>query len=1649
MRIGMSRAAGFWAVLALAGPGLVACNCNKGTPVAPTIAFTFPSDGATLHSSDNQNPNAAAGTISVTATLTAQNASQGSPVTLTVDGTAGPTATVGSGGAVSIAGVILTGSAQGVSHTLQASVTDSGGNGSASATVHVTVVLAAGTCTVTITPPDGTIFNETGATVGGKTTIKDENTTKAGMQAKITASTTCADGLTATLTAASQQLATGTVSGGQVVFDEVTLPDTSVTALSQASQRLQVTVSIGTASSGASATVGYIVDSSTPTCTITVPVTGKTFTDASDIDPPVPGIQASVSGTSTGFSAQIAAGVAASMSIVNGSGTAYASPSGGQIQADGSFSIEITLLDGSDALVATATTATGNVCTSSTTTVNVNGTPTLSFTQPTPCQVLNLNDDENLATAGLQYDLHFASSAANGSTITVCSSVQPTSGAATCPFQAGAYVVGTVQAGGANTIYSGATLADGDQTLYAQVTDSGGTATATPVFVRVHIARPVVTGIAFSNDYVDPDGGLWLNAADLVDGGAATTVTVMLDPSDDFSLADGGACGGAQTTSLALINLGNGGPVGGGSVTTDGGVPQAVFPLSLPDQAYALEARVSDVWGNANFPPISSPQADQTLIVKTSLPSCTITGPAGAYWNVADNGGATSGPVSLPVTLATANATASTTTGTTIPGSLSIGLSGGTLASVPVASSTLEVPVSAPQGPDDVVATITDPAGNPAQSCAPAGGLELTVDTVLPTLTVGACTSATSCDWTPLPDSFQGTTPTYSSTRTVDIPLTTSASDGTMITSSISALLTSGSTVNYAGGSAVVSGGAATIAENLLNGTDTITFTVTDAAGNVATAIVQIVVNAAGCGLAFTTPAANPAYFNASSGTVVSGSPPELQTSIVLQSDCPLSLVTLTKTPSVGNVAQSSQTTNGSGTATFSAVDFNDGETGTLAATIVLGTAPAGPITYYTKLTPPQIVPGSLAPSSTSVAIVANAGNPNAGTTVGGFLDVASLNAYDASANPYANGSFSAQVTNLGPAPTYGSAALHLSFGTATTDPPTQTLTSATQTVTFAPVNLPPQASTGTVTLTVTDGAGNVLTQQWTVKTSAIPPGPPASLAATVTNQRRAIVKLAWNAPGDGAGNPVASYDLRWVPYAPGATSPWGTSITDGTFFGAGASADPTGGIGSLTGAAPGSPQTYALTGLPPFNSWSIALRSVDAAGNRSEPIGVVSANDNTLGSSSTQAWNQVTYIEPNGNFFGEQMVTADFNGDGLADLAISDPQEGSPPGSVWVINGSASPAAIADVTKPTAGLLQLTENSASDWFGYSMTTVGDLTGSGHPGLAIGSPSWSNQQGRVDIYASSGATGLGSTPVLELEGNPAAGAWFGSCVRTIGDIDGDGQPDLFVGAPFSAGGRTAAQGMGYLFYSSSLKKAVSGGGTTIIAATSADVVFTGSTTTQENFGYRFGAVSTGSGNFLLPASGDSIEYGFSSAQVKGAAGSISVSQNTFNLTDGQGLHGGNYASFGSEAIGGVSFTGGSTPDVVISDPTRGGGYLYLYTTTASGVDQTPAATVSLTTANDDLGWALTSADINGDGAPDILAGTNSSSASIYGAFLYLNQGSSPPAGENAWFGPNPSANLQYGTDNYFGYGVTTGFVTDPSNVDVAVSDGYTTAVLFY
>ncbi len=140
------------------------------------------------------------------------------------------------------------------------------------------------------------------------------------------------------------------------------------------------------------------------------------------------------------------------------------------------------------------------------------------------------------------------------------------------------------------------------------------------------------------------------------------------------------------------------------------------------------------------------------------------------------------------------------------------------------------------------------------------------------------------------------------------------------------------------------------------------------------------------------------------------------------------------------------------------------------------------------------------------------------------------------------------------------------------------------------------------------------------------------------------------------------------------------------------------------------------------------------------------------------------------GDQFGVALATAgDVNGDGVHD---------------WILGAPAT-----RVGQETVGRVIVVSGVnmtiLHEWFGApgslrlggAVAAAGDVDQDGHGDLLVGAPYGAAGHGEVRLY--SGATGA----VLKSWQGSAAGDQFGRCVSGTQDVDGDGIPDVLVGAP--------------------------------------------------------------------------------------------------------------------------------------------------------------------------------------------------------------------------------------------------------------------------
>ncbi|XP_039980117.1 integrin alpha-IIb [Xiphias gladius] len=153
-------------------------------------------------------------------------------------------------------------------------------------------------------------------------------------------------------------------------------------------------------------------------------------------------------------------------------------------------------------------------------------------------------------------------------------------------------------------------------------------------------------------------------------------------------------------------------------------------------------------------------------------------------------------------------------------------------------------------------------------------------------------------------------------------------------------------------------------------------------------------------------------------------------------------------------------------------------------------------------------------------------------------------------------------------------------------------------------------------------------------------------------------------------------------------------------------------------------------------------------------------------------------------SYFGHSVAVADINSDGLDDVLIGAPlymdrvmEQLQERGQV-VVYLQRRHSSFA--SKPDQSLIGF---SLYGRFGSALAVLGDLDMDGYHDVAVGAP-WSGNDGRGQVFIYLGnSNGLSATPSQVIDSPlPSSRTAFGFTLRGGADIDGNGYPDLLVGA---------------------------------------------------------------------------------------------------------------------------------------------------------------------------------------------------------------------------------------------------------------------------
>ncbi|WP_437939833.1 hypothetical protein [Sorangium sp. So ce341] len=440
---------------------------------------------------------------------------------------------------------------------------------------------------------------------------------------------------------------------------------------------------------------------------------------------------------------------------------------------------------------------------------------------------------------------------------------------------------------------------------------------------------------------------------------------------------------------------------------------------------------------------------------------------------------------------------------------------------------------------------------------------------------------------------------------------------------------------------------------------------------------------------------------------------------------------------------------------------------------------------------------------------------------------------------------------------------------------------------------------------------------------------------------------------------------------------------------------------------------------------------------------------------------------------FGRALATADFNGDGYADLAVGAPYEdingADDAGAVNVIYGS-----ILGLTsggdqlwhQDSPGVVGSAEND--DRFGHALA-AGDFNRDGFDDLAIGAPGedigGDDDAGSVYIlYGSpSGLTSAGNQGWDQDSPNVAGGVeggdHFGGSLAA-GDFTGDGYADLAIGAPDEDVDGHDDGGAVHVFRGTAA--GLSAAGDPMFHENSPNVA--GSVEEGDRFGWSLAAGNFDGDGYADLAIGAPYEdlagHGGGGAVhvFRGTAAGLSAvgdpmfHQDSPNVADA--VEDGDHFGY---ALASGDFDGDGKADLAIGVPHEdfaghgGGGVVHVFRGTASGLSAAGDPLLNQDTPNvgssvadgDHFGWALASGDFDGDGKADLAVGAphedidGQDDAGVTHLFRGTATGLST-LGDPAYTQDSPGVEGSVEDDDRSGYALAAGDFDGDGKADLAI-----------
>jgi hypothetical protein len=401
--------------------------------------------------------------------------------------------------------------------------------------------------------------------------------------------------------------------------------------------------------------------------------------------------------------------------------------------------------------------------------------------------------------------------------------------------------------------------------------------------------------------------------------------------------------------------------------------------------------------------------------------------------------------------------------------------------------------------------------------------------------------------------------------------------------------------------------------------------------------------------------------------------------------------------------------------------------------------------------------------------------------------------------------------------------------------------------------------------------------------------------------------------------------------------------------------------------------------------------RTLDATGDRAAPAAdlapgphywrLLGRSGGTTGVTPGPTWRFIVHRRGTG-LSTVSGATADFNGDGLADLAASAPYAASVTGRVNLYAGHAGGLTTTPITRLTG------PDSTDRGFGASLASA-DVNGDGLADLLVGTRPGGGNVGRLHVFLN-GASGIPALPTVSIDPPaPLRISYFATALAAVGDMDGDGYPEVAAGVPVPALA-TAADGSVVVYR----------GGADGLVATRTWRLY--STIRTINFGTNLQSASLGgqvasagdvNGDGLAdlavgaPAEGDAATRGHVYVYLGQTTGPAAAPS-----TDLVGTGAWDVESYGRAAVGVGDVNGDGYGDLAVAAQGTAGQRVWIYPGSATGLATTPMVTIPApggtgATVFFSGPFVTAAGDVNGDGYDDVAIGYASAGAGV--ATLHL------------------------------------------------------------